>query len=185
MIFDLPLSLNVNGVDRPIYPDFRDVLQILIACNDEELSAQEKAIVVLCNLYVDDFEEFGDINEAYIKACQFIDWGKEYVIKENSPKIIDWEKDYNCIISAVNKSANVLDIRELPFMHWWTFLGFFQERGECQFSTITEIRDKLNRGRKLEPHEQAFLRENREIVILKSQQEEEFERELLGGEVVG
>lgn len=185
MDFDLPLSLNVDGVDRSIYADFRDVLTIVMACNDGELSKEEKAFVILNNLYVDDIEELGDINEAYKKACRFIDWDKEYEVREDAPKLIDWKKDYNHIMSAVNKSSNVVDVRELPFMHWWTFLGLFQERGECHFSTIVNVRDKLNKGKKLEPHEKEFLRNNREDIMLKDETNEMFETEFLGGDICG
>ena len=179
MNLDLPLSLNVNGVDRPIFADFRDVINILIACNDSNLSPQEKALVVLSNLYEDDFESFGDTIEAYEKACKFIDWDKEYVEKEDAPKVVDWQKDYNYIISAVNKVTKT-EVRSADFLHWWTFLGYFQERGECQYSTITEIRDKLNHGKKLELYEKEFLRNNREAVIIESEELDEFSKELLG-----
>ncbi len=181
MNFELPLSLNVDGIERPINPDFRDVLTILIACNSDELTQQEKTLVILNNLYVDDFTEFCDINEAYEKARWFIDWGQTYTEQDNSPKLVDWEKDYNYIISAVNKVTKS-EIRSQDFVHWWTFLGYVCERGECQYSTITEIRDKLNKGKPLESYEKQFLRENKEIVILKSEKENAFERELLGGE---
>ena len=180
MITDLPLSLVVAGEKRAINCDFRDVIVICNAFNDPELTKNEKTQIMLNNLYVDDWLEFGNIEEAIKQAIWFIDWGKEYQEKENSPKLMDWEQDYNLIVSAVNNKANVIDVRELPFMHWWTFLGYFSDRGECQFSSITEIREKIAKNKKLEPWEKEVLRENRDQIIIKNKANEDLEKELWG-----
>lgn len=178
---DLPYTLTVGGEEKAIYCDFRDIILICSAFNDPDLKASEKARIMLTNLYVDDWWEFSDIEEAIKQAIWFIDWGKEYSEKENSPKLMDWEQDYSLIISAVDKSIKTVETcLELPFMHWWTFLSKFSERGECQFSTVTDIRDKMNKGKKLEKHEKEILRENRELIILKNKAAEEFENELWG-----
>jgi len=180
MITDLPYSLNINGEEKAINCDFRDIILICNAFNDPDLRDSEKTQIMLNNLYVDDWMEFSDIEEAIKKAVWFIDWGKTYSEKETAPRIMDWEQDYNLIISAVNNKAAVVDVRDLDFMHWWTFLGYFSDRGECQFSSITEIRDKLNKGKKLEKWEREILRENRDSIILKNKAAEEFENELWG-----
>lgn len=180
MVTDLPYTLTVNGVERAINCDFRDVILICNAFNDAELTQSEKTQIMLNNLYVDDWWHFGNPEEAVKKAIWFIDWGKEYSEKEIGPRIMDWEQDYNLIVSAVNNKANVVDVRELDFMHWWTFLGYFSDRGECQFSSITDIRDKLNKGKNLEKYEKEILRENRDQIILKNKANEEFEKELWG-----
>ncbi len=181
MIIDLPTSLTVDGESKPINTDFRDVITILNAINDIDVPEREKNVILLSNLYVDDFTTFIDIDDAIKQAIWFIDWGKEYnSINENSPRLMDWEQDYNLIISAVNNKLSITDVRNLKYMHWWTFLGYFSERGECQFSTVTGIRDKLNKGRKLEKYEREILRENREQIILKNKNNEEFENELWG-----
>ena len=180
MITDLPYTLTVGGEEKAINCDFRDIILICNAFNDPDLKASEKTQIMLTNLYVDDWWEFSDIEEAIKQAVWFIDWGKEFSEKENSPKIMDWEQDYNLIISAVNNKAAVVDVRDLPFMHWWTFLGYFSDRGECQFSSITEIREKLNKGKKLEKWEKEILRENRDQIILKNKAAEKFENELWG-----
>ena len=180
MLTELPYTLNVGGEEKEIFCDFRDVINILAAFNDPDLKDSEKTLIMLSNLYVDDWTEFEDINEAIKQAVWFIDWGKEYSEKQNGPRIMDWEQDYNLIISAVNNRAAVIDIRELPFVHWWTFLGYFSDRGECQFSSVTEIRDKINKGTKLEKWEKEILRENRDQIILKNNGADKFEDELWG-----
>ena len=178
MITDLPYTLTVDGVERAINCDFRDIILICNAFNDPDLNQTEKLHVMLGLLYEEDYETFTDIAEAVRQAMWFIDWGKEYEDKRNSPKLMDWQQDYNLIISAVNSKANVLDVRELPFMHWWTFLGYFSDRGECQFSSITGIREKIAKGKKLEKWEREILLENRDIIVLRDKENDDAEDEL-------
>ena len=69
------------------------------------------------------------------------------------------------IVADVNKVAGQ-EIRALPFLHWWTFLGYFHAIGEGQLSAVVTIRDKLSRGKKLEEWEKDYYRENRKTVEL-------------------
>lgn len=75
-------------------------------------------------------------------------------------------------------------------MHWWTFLGYFNEIGQGNFSFIVGIRDKLNYGKKLEKHEKEFLDKNRELVKLeppktREEQEREEQYNALLNEILG
>ena len=93
------------------------------------------------------------------------------------------------IFSAVNKVAGQ-ETRELQYLHWWTFLGYFDEVGEGTFSFIVGIRHKLNKGKKLEKHEKEFLSHNKEIVLMKKpltkeEQEQEDTYKSLLDEVLG
>ncbi len=186
MITELPYSLTVNKKQYEIYCDFRDVINAICAYSDPELGNYEKSYILVHNLYVNDEDiPEEDFEEALKQACWFVDCGKAYKETENSPRLMDWEQDYNLIIPAVNKNANVIDVRELPFMHWWTFNGYLQERGECAFSSVVEVRDKMARGRNLEKYEREFLNANREQIILKDKYTEEQQKqidELFGGE---
>ena len=65
----------------------------------------------------------------------------------------------------MNKVAGQ-EIRALPYLHWWTFLGWFQGIGEGNLSALVSIRDKLRRGKKLEPWEQEYYRRNKSRVKL-------------------
>lgn len=179
MILDLPYTLTVDGIEREIFCDFRDVIQILTAYSDENLTNQDKAIVLLSNLYKDDFTQFQDTEDALKQAIWFIDWGKEYEDPKDKPRTMDWQQDYNMIVSAINQKIQT-EIREKDFLHWWTFLGYFSERGECQFSTVISIREKLSKGQKLEKWEKEILRENRDTIMLKVEGDDDFENELWG-----
>ena len=53
MIGRLPVSLPVNGKDMGIRTDFRDILVIMQALGDPELSELEKGIVMLTVLFFD------------------------------------------------------------------------------------------------------------------------------------
>ena len=64
------------------------------------------------------------------------------------------------IFAAVNKVTQK-EIRELDYMHWWTFLAYFGAIGEGQLSTIVGIRSKIRRGKKLEKWEQEYYREHK------------------------
>lgn len=181
MSFDLPMSLTVGGKEFPINTDFRDILEIFVAFNDKDLTDDEKSYICLSLLYkTDNLNELGDLDEAAKKAQWFLDWGKNYNKEEKRPKLLDWEKDYNSIIAAVNQQVKTVeDVRELPYLHWWTFLGYFSERSDkCHFSTVMKIRDKLSRGVKLEKWEMQTLKENREEIIIDN--DDDFEDELWG-----
>ncbi|MBQ5686451.1 MAG: hypothetical protein IIV23_02015, partial [Ruminococcus sp.] len=51
MIYDLPTSLSVCGVEYEIRSDFRAVLDVIIALNDAELKDHEKMRVALYIFY--------------------------------------------------------------------------------------------------------------------------------------
>ena len=73
--------------------------------------------------------------------------------------MIDWSHDSNLIASAINNVANQ-EIRSLPYLHWWTFLGYYTAIGECLLSTVVSIRYKKARGEKLEKYEKKFMQDN-------------------------
>ena len=70
------------------------------------------------------------------------------------------------IFSAINKIAGK-EIRAVEYLHYWTFIGFFNEIGEGVFSTVLNIRNKKARHKKLEKWENEFYRNNKEIVDIK------------------
>ena len=72
---------------------------------------------------------------------------------------MDWEQDGDMIVPAVNKVAGK-EIRAVPYMHWWTFFGYFMESGECLFNTVVGIRSK-------------FYQENKNIIDIKTRLSEE------------
>jgi hypothetical protein len=182
MIGALPETLNIGGTEYPIRTDYRDILQTFEAFNDPDLESDDKWIVAFYLIFSDfngpeDVEEAVengfDVLEAQKKIMWFIAGGKQE--RQNNrpePPTYDWVQDEQLIFSAVNNVAK-REVRELEYLHWWTFLGYFNEVGEGTFSYIVGIRDKLNRGKKLEKHEREFLNKNKDMVVLRKHLTEE------------
>ena len=104
------------------------------------------------------------IQEALDKVAEFIDMG----IAEDSkkPKTMDWEQDAPILIPAINEVLNC-EIRAEKYIHWWTFMGAYMEIGESLFSNIIHIRQKKQKGKKLEKWEQDFYNENKSLIDFK------------------
>lgn len=168
MIGELPTSLEIGGQYYSIRSDYRVILNIFQAFNDPELTDEDKCYVCLKCLYVD-FEEIPKINmqEAADKAYWFVGGGN--IAEEDKAqdiKTIDWEQDESLIFPAVNKVAGY-ETRAVRYLHWWAFLGLFNEIGEGLFAQVINIRTKKAKGKKLEKHEQEFYREHPNLINLK------------------
>lgn len=197
MIGALPETLLVGGVEYPIRTDYRNVLQVFEAFQDPELQPEEKWIVAIYLMFkdlscVDDVLQAAqngfDLKEATNRISWFIVAGQPEKQVLEKPTY-SWKQDEQIIFSAINKVAGK-ETRELEYLHWWTFLGYFNEIGDGIFSFVVEIRRKLRKGKKLEKHEKEFLSHNRDLVRLenpktKEEQKQENEYQALLDEVLG
>lgn len=196
MIGALPETLTVGGAEYPIRTDYRNILQIFEAFQDPELYPEEKQIVSVYLLFAD-FSGPDDVDaavgsgfdmeEAVKQIAWFIAAGRPE--KKDDRPTYSWRQDEQMIFSAVNKVAGK-ETRELPYLHWWTFVGYFNEIEECTFTYIMGIRHKLNERKKLEKHEKEFLEKNPEMVKIKpvltrEEQEQEDALQALVDEVIG
>jgi hypothetical protein len=180
MTFGLPKSLDVNGRQEPIRWEYTAVLDIISALNDAELENKEKIYVCLYILY-ENFEEFSkdDYKPAWESAIEFINGDADEDTKSNV-KTVDFEQDYKIMIPAINRVAGK-EIRGEEGIHWWTFLGWFMEIGECTYSTVLSIRNKKAKGKPLEKWEKEFFDANRKMVLIQpklTEEEKEAERRL-------
>lgn len=168
--WSLPASLTVGGADFPIRTDFRDVLYLLGIFADPEYEPDEKAAVCLRVLYVS-WEDIpaGRPEEALEAAAAFIDGGIPARAGRKLPRTVDWEQDGPIIIPAINRVLGQ-EIRALPYLHWWTFLGAYMEIGDSLFSTVLGLRQKRAKGKKLEKYEQEFYKDNRALVELRKKE---------------
>lgn len=174
MIGKLPTTLDIDGKEYKIRTDYRIVLTIFEAFNDIELKDNEKIYVMLELLYE---EKPNNLEEAIKQANWFLDGGKQYEEFNKTKKVMDWEQDESIIFSAVNKVAGY-ETRSKEYIHWWTFLGYFSEIGEGLFSTVINIRQKKNRGKKLEKYEQEFYKNNKQLIDLKQKYTTEEQNEI-------
>lgn len=179
MIGRLPESLAIAGIAYPIETDYRNVLLILAAANDPDYTPEEKLYILLKRLFREHLDRIprGDWEEAAGQAKWFIDCGREDDEKRVHPKVIDWEQDEAIIFSAINKVAGT-ETRSVPYLHWWTFMGYFMEIGEGTLSVVIGIRQKKARGKKLEKWEQDFYRNNKALCEIKKRYSEEEQAEI-------
>ncbi|MBE5957744.1 MAG: hypothetical protein E7254_02630 [Lachnospiraceae bacterium] len=180
MIGRLPTKVAVGDIEWDIRTDYRDILTIFCAFNDPELNTEEKVIVCLTIFYID-FDKLNPslYKEAYERAIWFFNQGKNQEDK-HSPKLLDWEQDESLIFSEVNKVAG-MEVRNLEYMHWWTFMGYYMGIGEGLFSEVLNIRSKKAKNKKLEKHEKEFYAQNKSLIDLKiklSEEEKEAQKEL-------
>lgn len=163
-LWSLPQSLQVGGRDYGICADFREILEIFGYFQDESLPDFVRWEIALGLFYQEEIPQCHK-QEAMEKLSLFLTGGRQ---EKPGPKLLDWQRDASVIVADVNKVAGT-EIRALPFVHWWTFLGWFNALGEGQLSAIVSIRSKLSRGKKLEDHEREFYRENKDRIDLPKQ----------------
>ena len=76
------------------------------------------------------------------------------------------EQDAPLIAAGINKAAGC-EVRALPYLHWWTFMAWFNSIGDGQLATLLRVRSKLRHGQKLQPWEQDYYRKNKAMVDLR------------------
>ena len=167
MIFDLPHSLEIDGEEWEIRTDYRDILNILTAFEDEDLTDKEKQYVCLFILY-EDLESMPPAlyEKALRAALEFIDHGSGGGDGKASPKTMDWAQDAPILFPAINHIAGY-EVRSAEYVHWWTFVGYFMEINEGVASTVLNLRSKKARGKKLEKWEREFWQRNKDICELR------------------
>lgn len=178
-LWELPKSVWANGHEYSIRTDFRAVLDLLTALSDKDMQGQnerEKNYIrceLIRRIMFEEPDELlpEDMQEAFNGVVKFIDMEIEPSDKK-SPRVMDWEQDATLIIPAVNRVIGH-EVRVDSYMHWWTFLSAYMEIGECSFSHILSIRQKIATGKKLEKWELDFLKENKNLVLLKDKLTEE------------
>lgn len=183
MMWDLPIAVEINGQQHPIRNkcDYRVVLDVICALNDNELTEEEK---VKCALFIfyEDISQIDDFETAIKEMFRIINGGEEEEqTQDNKPKLMDWQHDFPQLAPPISRVLGY-DVRTPDkYTHWMSFLGGYQEIGECTFSTIVSIRSKRAKGQKLDKWEIDYIREHRKMVELPQKLTAE-EEELLNSE---
>ena len=162
-LWSLPTSARIGGVEYPINADYRDILEIFQYLDNPDQPEYVRWKVALALFYEGEIPQ-QHLQEAMEYLVEFISCGDQDT--KPAPKLMDWEQDAQVIVADVNKVAGT-EIRALPFLHWWTFIAYFNAIGEGQLSTLVSIREKLRKGKKLEKWEQEYYRKNKEKVDLR------------------
>jgi hypothetical protein len=177
--YGLPKEMNVCGVTYPITNggDYRVVLDVITALNDNALPENKKVITVLSMFYEIEPKDvefalyYGErtfIQTALDKMMQFINCGEEEKEKYREPPLMDWEQDFPLMIAPINKALGREIRNPDEYLHWWTFVSGYMEIDECFFSHVTAIRQKRMKGERLDKQEQEFFRKNADKIILKN-----------------
>lgn len=163
--YTLPEDITVDSKVIPIRSDYRAILDICVAMQDPDLTDRAKAYVAFKIFYV---EPISFSEEALNYIFWFINCGKvdDGNKTKQAVKLFDWEQDFPLIVAPINRLIGC-DIRGLKYLHWWTFMAYFQEIGECLFSRVISIRSKRARGKKLDDMEKEFYKENKELIDFK------------------
>lgn len=168
MEYTLPKTVFVGGREYSIRSDYRAILDICEVLTDPELSNEEKADVMLYIFY----PEFADMptkdwQEAAKQCIWFINCGENERRQRPAPKLMDWSQDFRYIAAPINRVLGK-EIREMEYLHWWTFISAYYEIGDCLFAQIVRIRNLKAKGKPLDKTDQEWYRDNRELVDLKT-----------------
>lgn len=167
-MYDLPTSIQIEDGQYQITDkgDYRVILDCFKALSDNELSEDEQVLASLLIFY----NEFNDLDELpndrelmttlIREMFKFFNCGQEETVGASTGhQLIDWEGDSLIVTAAINNVAHT-EIRSLPYLHWWTFMGYYMSVGESVLSTVVGIRNKITKGKELEKWEREFKRDN-------------------------
>jgi hypothetical protein len=149
----LPLSVDIGGVAYPINTDYRTCLRVILAFEDDSLTAYEKQTVMLCNLYP---EMPPDVLEATKQAALFLNGGRESEDSAGGPRVYSFGKDANLIFAAFRQTHNI-DLKTAS-LHWFEFLALFMDLGsETTFCNLVSLRKRIKTGKATKEERRAAL----------------------------
>lgn len=161
----LPTKIKVNDNIYNINSEYKNILNIILAFEDEMLTLEEQYFILIKCLYIEDVLE-EDIEEAIKKGIKFIDCGEEPKNdKTNKPRTYSFKKDGNYIFSGINQTHHI-DIEEKHNLHWWKFVSFFMDMNtDCMFGELMYYRVRKQEG-KLTEEEKKNYKKIKDIVDL-------------------
>lgn len=159
--WSLPTRLEVAGRQIPIRADFRQILRILAVLSEEEQPEFLRWCKALKLFYTQPIVPH-ERTLAAQRLCDFITCGHP---GQKGRRLLCWQHDAPVIAMEVNRVAGQ-EIRQLEFLHWWTFLGWFHAIGDGPLAQILSIRRKLATGEQLTKEERLFYRQNRSRIRL-------------------
>ena len=122
-----PTKINVNNKVLRINSDFRNCIKIIEAFEDDELFDEEKYLILIKRLYIDEVKE-EDLEQAIIKGIKFLDLGEENENnEENVKRLYSFSKDDSYIYTGIRQSHNI-DLNSIEYLHWWNFVYLFLYR---------------------------------------------------------
>lgn len=171
-MYDIPKYVLIEGKQFKIRNggDYRTILDCFIALNDSELTEEERVFASLIIFYedintVEDIYNFPNLDLAVTEMFKFFNCGQvESPGAKSNYRLIDWQLDSQLVCSAINNVAGK-EIRSEPYIHWWTFMGYYLAVGESPLATVVGIRSKIVNGKKLEKYESNFKKDNPQYFV--------------------
>lgn len=176
-----PTKIKVNNKILNINSDFRNCIKIIEAFEDDELFDEEKYLILIKRLYIDEVEN-EDLEEAIRKGIKFLDLGEENESsEENVKRLYSFSKDDSYIYTGIRQSHNI-DLNSIEYLHWWNFVYLFLDIGQdCMFNQLVYYRKRKSEG-KLTKDEKKIYISMRKILDLDyeedNEEDDEFMRQL-------
>lgn len=140
---ELPTALRVSNTEYQIDSDFRTCLRIILAFEDNDLTPQEKQIILLSMLFV---RVPTDIEQAMKAAHIFLNGGAINENEHEGPRLYSFGKDANFIFAAFRQTHGI-DLQTTD-LHWWKFLALFMDLGsETTFCNLVSLRKRIKSGK--------------------------------------
>lgn len=173
-----PTKINVNNKILSINSDFRNCIKIIEAFEDEDLLDDEKYLILIKRLYIDEIED-EDLQEAIIKGIKFLDLGEENEDgEENVKRLYSFTKDDNYIYTAIRQSHNI-DLNSIGYLHWWNFVYLFLDIGQdCMFNQLIYYRQRKNEGKLTKDEKKVYI-SMRKILDLNYEEDNEDDDEFM------
>lgn len=149
---ELPVAVLIGDTEFPINSDFRDCLRVILAFEDPELTAYEKQMIMLDNLYPEPIE---NTQAALEMGMKFLNGGKVASEDEDAgPRLYSFEKDANFIFAAFRQTHGIS--LETERLHWWSFLALFSDLGaDTTFCQLIGLRKRVKTGKASKEERQA------------------------------
>ena len=169
MMWNLPTFVEIDEKEYNIRNkcDYRVVLDVISALNDEELEIGNR---IRCALFIfyEDLTDCTDFETATKEMMKIVNNGDEESEQEqsNKPQLMDWQHDFSQLAPPISRVLGYSVRDSNRYTHWYDFVGAYMEIGECTFSNMVSIRSKRQKGKKLEKWEEDFYRENRSKIDL-------------------
>lgn len=134
-----PLSVTIDGEAYRVRTDFRDCIRVLIACEADDLTRQEKIYSVILGYFYLDTPH--DAEKALAAAQIFLNGGHIYE-GESGPRTFDLAKDSESIYAAFRQTHQI-DLTTAS-LHFWQFLALLRGLdNESDFRQLCGLRYRL------------------------------------------
>lgn len=150
LVDDLPQTVTIDHTEYDIATDWKTCLKTILAFEDNELTPQEKYIVLLNNLYP---VQPVDTQYAVMEAVKFLNGG-ELRENESGPRVYSFAKDAQFIYAAFRQTHGI-DLNTAN-LHWWQFLALFMDLGQdTTFCQLVSLRKRIKTGKATKEEKQA------------------------------